>query len=300
MKKLFLLFLFYNVALFAQGNRFVYEYQFVKDLAKKDTLKKEMMYLDIKKDGSNFYSRQKFVSDSTRTAYFQKQRAAGATSFSYSDSNSGIVDHRVTKTYPDYNIILHTRAGDTKYAVKNEKPIVWKIESDKKKIDKFEVQKATTEFGGRSWTAWFAQELPFQDGPYKFSGLPGLILELEDSTQTHIYKFIGNKKFDEIEKIEKSTSSPLSGTSTRTISIGPGAGKELDVNENKFRQLWKDYKNDPVKEMRQMLSQNNVKMTVNMNGKNITDNAEMIRSMEKMQKQMIKEDNNPIEPDLYP
>lgn len=297
MKKLCLLFLFYNVALLGQGNRFVYEYQFAKNLAKKDTLKKEMMYLDIKKDGSNFYSRQKFVSDSIRTAYFQKQRAAGATSFFYSDSNAGIVDHRVVKTYPDYDIILHTRAGDTKYAVKNEKPIVWKIETDKKKIDKFDVQKATTEFGGRSWTAWFAQELPFQDGPYKFSGLPGLILELEDSTQTHIYKFIGNKKFDEVEQVDKPITPPAG---SRAVSFGLGSGKELEVNENKFRQLWKDYKNDPVKEIRQMLSQNNVKMPVSMNGKNITDNAEMIRSMEKMHKQMIKEDNNPIEPDLYP
>lgn len=297
MKKFLLLFLFYNVALFAQGNRFVYEYQFVKDLAKKDTLKKEMMYLDIKKDGSTFYSRQKFVSDSTRTAYFQKQRALGTSSFSYNDSNAGIVDHSVTKTYPNYDIVLHTKAGDTKYAIKNEKPIVWKIEADKKKIDKFEVQKATTEFGGRSWTAWFTQEFPFQDGPYKFSGLPGLILELEDSTHTHIYKFIGNKKFDEVEQVDKAITPPAGA---RIVSFGLGGGKELEINENKFRQLWKDYKNDPVKEMRQMLSQNNVRMTVNMNGKNITDNSEMIRSMEKMQKQMIKEDNNPIEPDLYP
>lgn len=297
MKKLSFLFILYSVALFAQGNRFVYEYQFVKDLSKKDSIKKELMYLDIKKDGSSFYSRQKFVSDSIRDAYIQKQIATGSRNFSYKDGKMGEVGYSVIKSYPDFNITLHTKLGDAKYAVKNENPILWKIESEKKKIDKFEVQKATAQFGGRSWTAWFTQEIPFQDGPYKFSGLPGLILELEDSTRTHAYKFIGNKKFDEIEQVDKPSS--IQGGNTM-ISFGMGRGKELDINENKFRQLWKEYKNDPVKEMRQMLSQNNVKMTVNMNGKNITDNAEILRSMEKMHKDMIKQDNNPIEPALYP
>lgn len=297
MKKIVLLFLLYSVSHFAQGNRFVYEYQFAKDIAKKDTLKKEIMYLDIKKDGSTFYSYQKLVSDSTRNAYIQKQLASGSRNLSYSGGKSGEVGYSVTKSYPDFNIVLHTKLGDTKYAIKNETPIVWKIEPDKKKIDKFEVQKATTVFGGRTWTAWFTQEFPFQDGPYKFSGLPGLILELEDSTKTHIYKFIGNKKFDEVVAEDNKIPPPVGRS---VVSFGLGNGKELDVTENKFRQLWKDYKNDPVKDMRQMLSQGNVKMTVNMNGKSITDNSEMLRSMEKRQKEMIKNDNNPIEPTLYP
>ena len=46
--------------------------------------------------------------------------------------------------------------------------------------------KAVTEFAGRKWTAWFTEELPFQDGPYKFRGLPGLIVKLEDATQSHV------------------------------------------------------------------------------------------------------------------
>ncbi len=297
MKNIILFFLLYSISHFAQGNRFVYEYQFVKDIAKKDTLKKELMYLDIKKDGSNFYSRQKQVSDSTRDAYFQKQISTGSNNMSYSGGKPGEVDYKVTKSYPDFNIVLHTRVGQSKYAVKNETPIVWKIESDKKKIDKFEVQKATIEFGGRQWTAWFTPDIPFQDGPYKFSGLPGLILEIEDATKTHIYKFIGNKKFDEVVAINSTISSPVSRTGT---SFGLGNGKELEVTETKFRQLWKDYKNDPVKEMRQMLSQNNVKMTFNLDGKNLTDSAEILRSMEKRQKDQIKQDNNPIEPSLFP
>ncbi len=67
-----------------------------------------------------------------------------------------------------------------------------------------EAQKATTEFAGRKWTAWFTEELPFQDGPYKFRGLPGLIVKLEDATQSHVFelKAVGKYK-EEIQKVSE-------------------------------------------------------------------------------------------------
>lgn len=40
--------------------------------------------------------------------------------------------------------------------------------------------KATTRFRGRDYTAWVTKELPINDGPWKFYGLPGLILQIED------------------------------------------------------------------------------------------------------------------------
>ena len=59
MKKTFLL-LMITVSLLslAQGTRIMYEYKFASNLEKKDSLETELMYLDIKKYGSNFYSRQ--------------------------------------------------------------------------------------------------------------------------------------------------------------------------------------------------------------------------------------------------
>ena len=51
---------------FAQGTRIMYEYKFASNLAKKDSLETELMYLDIKKEGSNFYCRQKFVSNNNK------------------------------------------------------------------------------------------------------------------------------------------------------------------------------------------------------------------------------------------
>ncbi|MBS1927926.1 MAG: GLPGLI family protein [Chitinophagaceae bacterium] len=48
-------------------------------------------------------------------------------------------------------------------------------------------QKAVTNFRGREYTAFFALNIPIQDGPWKFCGLPGLIVKLGDSKG--IYNF---------------------------------------------------------------------------------------------------------------
>ncbi len=45
--------------------------------------------------------------------------------------------------------------------------------------------KATTEYGGRIWEAWFAPDIPLNEGPYKFAGLPGLIVHVNDSQNHH-------------------------------------------------------------------------------------------------------------------
>ena len=54
----------------------------------------------------------------------------------------------------------------------------WKIEPEKKKILGYDCQKATTIFRGRKFEVYFTKEIPINDGPYKFYGLPGLILEV--------------------------------------------------------------------------------------------------------------------------
>lgn len=56
----------------------------------------------------------------------------------------------------------------------------WEIEDSVKTILGYECQKAVTDFRGRHWIAWFAPDIPVSDGPWKLSGLPGLILEAHD------------------------------------------------------------------------------------------------------------------------
>lgn len=56
----------------------------------------------------------------------------------------------------------------------------WKIENETKKIGSFIAHKAKTNFRGRNYEAWFTPQIPLSLGPWKFHGLPGLILEIQD------------------------------------------------------------------------------------------------------------------------
>lgn len=55
----------------------------------------------------------------------------------------------------------------------------------------YECRKATTEFAGRQYTAWFTPEIPLPFGPYKFGGLPGLILKIEDGERQFVWEAVG-------------------------------------------------------------------------------------------------------------
>lgn len=72
----------------------------------------------------------------------------------------------------------------------------WELQGDTMTIEGLLCQKAICEFGGRTWVAWFSPDLAFSSGPYKFQGLPGLIVSVHD-TQDH-WKF----KIREIERPE--------------------------------------------------------------------------------------------------
>jgi GLPGLI family protein len=81
----------------------------------------------------------------------------------------------------------------TNYLIKDDVRDIfkWKIDADTKIIGTFTVQKASCNFRGRSYEAWFCPDIPIPSGPWKFGGLPGLILEVYDSTGSVKYNFSG-------------------------------------------------------------------------------------------------------------
>lgn len=62
----------------------------------------------------------------------------------------------------------------------------WKIEENSTKtIAGYKCTKATGVFRGSKVTAYFAKDLPYSAGPFKFYGLPGLILDIRVDNMDH-------------------------------------------------------------------------------------------------------------------
>lgn len=287
MKRISALFLLLSLMISAQNNRVIYEYKFAPDSTKIDSLKTEWMYLDINKKGSKYYSKSAFESDSIVNESIKKQMASGMKSISVSrQSIGGEINYEVEKTYPDYKTFLVSNIGNDTYKIAEDRKPNWKISTEKKQLGTFNVQKATTDFAGRSWTAWFTTEVPIQDGPYKFSGLPGLIVQIEDQTGTHKMELKGLKKIAETKTEE---------LNTQGKDIPLLRKKPLEVNRSQYVKQLKQYQNDPVQGMREILNRPNSKVSINVNGKEISDPKEVLRELEKNAKEKLQRNNNTIE-----
>ncbi|MGV3695943.1 GLPGLI family protein [Flavobacterium sp.] len=91
----------------------------------------------------------------------------------------GKVDYHYSKDLKAKTIIYKDRYVGMGFVVKDEKySINWTITNNLKKVMGYSCQEATGEFRGRKYKAYFLKDIPFADGPFKFDGLPGLILEV--------------------------------------------------------------------------------------------------------------------------
>lgn len=269
MKNSILLFLFLSIIANAQNQRFTYDYRFIPDSTNVSDIKNEMMNLDVSKSGSKFYSYTVYHSDSLMKADLNRQLAATGSINVKSDNRKGLVRYTVSKKYPKYEVFLHNRILRDQYNVSEERPIVWKMTSEKLKIGEWSTQKAETDFAGRHWYAWFTTDIPIQDGPYKFHGLPGLIVKVEDQTQSHRFTLQAVKNISSIPE-------DIFGTN------------EISVNSRQYSKLLKDYENDPTKGLKQM--QMGGAIMIMKEGQNSS-----MKSQEERIKERTKKDNNKIE-----
>jgi GLPGLI family protein len=64
----------------------------------------------------------------------------------------------------------------------------WNLHEDTATVAGYLCQKAVCSFRGRIIEAWFTPEIPINNGPWKFGGLPGLILKLYDTDKLKVFE----------------------------------------------------------------------------------------------------------------
>lgn len=114
------------------------------------------------------------------------------------DKPSGAFQFRIYKNYSEGKITVTNHIPGDSFLYE-EKLDLFKFELTGRMdtINQFYCQEAKCYFGGRKWFLWFTTEIPINDGPYKFNGLPGLIVKAEDEKQHYVF---------ELENIETLTS----------------------------------------------------------------------------------------------
>ena len=112
-------------------------------------------------------------------------------------SMDGVVYHTrlyVTKDFAKSISTAYDQAGMGECGYYDEpfSEIEWVIEGDSTKtILDYQCVMATTYYHGRKWTVWFTPEIPIQDGPWKFCGLPGLVMEASEPSGQHSFSVSG-------------------------------------------------------------------------------------------------------------
>lgn len=262
MKKFGILLLIISAQIiFAQGNRFVYQVTMKLDSTNRDDVKTETAYLDISPEKSIFYGEKRLQRDSLF------KRVAETKNFDRSQMQNlrSNIDFVVEKDAKTGDKIFKSRIARDNYQYSEERTMEWKILPETAKIGDYKTQKAETNFAGRTWFAWFTTDIPIQDGPYKFSGLPGLIVKVEDSKGDFSFDLKEAKKINAIATFEE-------------------RGSVITLKRKDFEKQLQKFKQDPSSAM-----------TPNRGGNLGQANPQERKDRENRMKEEARKNNNSIE-----
>jgi GLPGLI family protein len=210
-KSIFTLLFLATAALTAQAQtpekalaRISYSFSHVQDTTQQDRPYKENMVLLIGKNASHYlsYDRVNQIIEGRKEQERMKSNPnAMRTIRGYSPTST--IDYfyfsKEQKLFAKERLI-------NDYIVEEEPTkIAWKITKDTANFSGISCKKATAFFKGRTWNAWFAPDMPFQSGPWKLNGLPGLIIEASDKTGTIKFTFEGMEKVENLSDTDNLT-----------------------------------------------------------------------------------------------
>ena len=264
----------------AQTSRFVYQVTMKSDSTDKANATIETARLDISPEKSLFYGEGRIKRDSV----MQRMRETRNFDRNAMQNLRSSIDYIVEKDLIKNITYFKTRLGRDLYTYEEDRKMDWKILPETVKIGEYEAQKAETTFAGRKWYAWFTQDIPFQDGPYKFKGLPGLIVKVEDAKGDYSFDLQQSKKITEFPNFDNR------------------GGNPIKVKRADFEKQEKLYRKDPVSFVTNSFSQGGAPAPPqSMGGGNrgggggFRMDSDFRKQMEDRLKEEVAKNNNPIE-----
>lgn len=170
-----------------------YELKMVEDSTKTDRQpNSETMMLEVGKKSSLFYSYTAYARDSVLMEDVKNNVSQDVMNEHSKAYGNARITYKIYKNYPSGKVTTLDRLATSSFRCEemNEKP-EWKLLPDTLTVLSYLCHKAACHFRGRTYTAWYTLEVPVSEGPWKFCGLPGLILKVEDSRGHYSFQCMG-------------------------------------------------------------------------------------------------------------
>lgn len=213
----------------------------------------DLQYLDIGPRLSRYYSwlltNSELLIDRWRKEHPQAQSVPGwlgekGKSTSWSEYQYSEIFKTENELTEYARMPLYLRANDCWYS--EPYPLQqWTIGTDTLTICGYICQKATCTFSGRDFIAWFAPDIPVNNGPWKFGGLPGLILKVYDTERLYVFECIKVEqgvfpitKWDDYKKYKRKKRNQVLKLQRQ---INENYFKLSGIRDSKTGQLWSHY-----------------------------------------------------------
>lgn len=260
----------------AQNTRFVYQVSMKTDSTAAPTV--ENAFLDVAGEKSYFYGEKRIQRDSL----FQKAFQTRNFDRSQMDQYRTQINYEVDKDLSSQKITYKDRIARDVYTYEEDRAFNWKILPEMTKIGDYKVQKAETDFAGRRWIAWFTQDVPVMDGPYKFSGLPGLIVKVEDSKGQYSFDLKETKKIAELPNVQQQR-----------------FGNTVTLKRKDYEKQLEKFRKDPVSFMTAASAGSPTPPMAdgggNRGGGMRQPDPQRMKEMQNRMKEEIRKNNNPLE-----
>jgi GLPGLI family protein len=202
---------------------------------KKKNTEQFLLYINTKENTSYYKSTNQYVLDSlTRNGKINSSDFMAASRY-----DTGLKEEVLKK---NGSFTVYEKVVDTKVKYIDPINLKWTILKDTKLYSGYKTRKAFTYAYGRKWIAWYAEDLPLDYGPYKFCGLPGLIVNIYDENAEYFFTLkIFYKKIKQVQlpkdnaykKVSKAKAKQISSSSMSDLS-----GMVFD-NPNEKRRMQK-------------------------------------------------------------
>ncbi|MGN0284858.1 MAG: GLPGLI family protein [Segatella copri] len=152
--------------------------------------RKAQMRLDIGSNITHFYNQSK---EQWEQQVLQMMLSGGVIDLRKAEPVK-CMDFEFLKNYPKngQTLFQESWALRTYHCIEKAETPDWQLIPDSTTtIIGYHCQLAKTNFKGRTWYAWYAEDIPLPEGPWKLIGLPGLTLKAYDENKEYSFTAIG-------------------------------------------------------------------------------------------------------------